>query len=56
MEDKEKIKLYEEILARLTTVRDGWNHKSVWNNKLGSSFLDLYVEDYKGRLNELFKQ
>lgn len=56
MEELKEIKLYEEILARLTTVRDGWNHKSVWNNKLGSSFLDLYVDDYKERLNKIYKQ
>jgi hypothetical protein len=45
--------LLEQIIARLTTVRDGWNHKSKWNNELGSTFLDLYVEDYKDRLKLL---
>ncbi len=48
-----EIEMLEQILARLTTVRDGWNHKSKWNNELGSTFLDLYVEDYKDRLKLL---
>lgn len=52
--DKE-LKLLEEILARLTTVRDGWNHKSKWNNELGTSYLDLYIDDYKERINKILK-
>lgn len=45
--------LLEQIIARLSTVRDGWEHKSKFNKELGSTFLDLYIEDYKDRLKLL---
>lgn len=52
----DEIKLIEQFLARLTTVRDGWHHKSKWNQELGSDFLTLYIEDYKDRLDKLLKE
>ena len=51
-----EIKMIEQFLARLTTVRDGWHHKSKWNQELGSDFLTLYIEDYKDRLDKLLKE
>lgn len=53
MENDKEFKILDEILARLTTVRDGWQHKSKWNNALGSSFLELYIDDYKERIHNL---
>lgn len=50
-----EIKMIEQFLARLTTVRDGWQHKSKWNQALGSDFLTLYIEDYKERLKLLLE-
>ena len=53
MDKSKEIKLIEEILARITIVRDGWQHKSKWNQELGSDFLSLYIKDYKERLDKL---
>jgi hypothetical protein len=48
-----EIQLLEQIIARLSIIRDGWQHKSKWNNELGTTYLDLYVKDYKDRLKLL---
>jgi hypothetical protein len=50
------LEFLDEILSRLLTIRDGWEHKSKWNNKLGSTFLDLYIEDYKQRIDTLLNK
>jgi hypothetical protein len=50
------LEFLDEILARLTTVRDGWQHKSKWNQALGSDFLNLYIEDYKERIDKLLNK
>lgn len=55
MDTSREIKLIEEFIARASVVRDGWQHKSKWNQELGSDFLSLYIQDYKDRLNELLK-
>ena len=56
MEKDKEFKILGEILARLTTVRDGWQHKSKWNNSLGTSFLDIYIDDYKERVDKLLNK
>ena len=48
-----ELDLLNESLARLSIIRDGWEHKSKWNQKLGTTFLDLYIENYKNRINIL---
>jgi len=50
------LEFLDEILARLTTVRDGWQHKSKWNQELGTDFLNLYIEDYKKRIDKLLNK
>lgn len=51
-----EVTLLEEIITRLSIIRDGWAHKSKWNNELGTTYLDMYLDDYKIRIDKLLNK